>query len=147
MKNTIPYQAACSIYPGQYMPLLNEKTRAGLKHMHECDNVFLYISLTELPGSFKVEVAIPGVERDEFLVTTDDNILSVCVIHKKIIEGGSRKAPSQGFNYECFDRTIILPENVDVDFISAEYKAGILCIHVPKTRQPVKNLHSEIIVY
>jgi HSP20 family protein len=147
MKKTTSYQTVGSIYPGQYVPLLKEEIREALKHTADTDNPFLNVTLTELQNSFKVEVAIPGVERDEFRVQSDDNILSICVLHKKPFIPEAENFPPNQCNYECFERNILLPENADIDFISAEYKAGMLCIHVPKTREPVKNLHTEIIVY
>jgi HSP20 family protein len=147
MKNTMPYQTVCSVYPGKYVPLLNEKLTAGLKHMPESDTIFLYTNTIELTNAFKFEIAIPGVERDGFRIHTDNNILSICVLHKKTGKPGLQHVPAPEYNYECFDRDIVLPDNVDPDFISAEYKAGILCIHVPKTKQPVKNLYNEIVIY
>ena len=51
------------------------------------------------------------------------------------------------FNYCCFKRDIIVPGNVDADFISAAYKDGILIIRVPKSKKQVINNVERIIIY
>ena len=54
---------------------------------------------------------------------------------------------SKSINYDCFERLITLPMNAEAEFVSAEYKSGILCMHVPKTDHPSKNMHTRIVVY
>ena len=52
-----------------------------------------------------------------------------------------------GFNFECFSHLIDLPDNIETDFISAEYEAGILSICFPKVDTPVVNTSHRIIIY
>ena len=148
MENDVLYNTDCLIYPGVYVPLLKEEEiKEELKRSHEGETVLPPVNVTELPDLFNVEVAIPGVERENFLIYADENILTVCVVHK---DRGLDKGESfqlHEFNYECFNRHIILPDNIDSDFISAEYKAGILRLYVPKAKHPAKNRHTRIVVY
>jgi len=148
MEKDVFYETVCVIYPGTHVPVVKEEEfLSALKLPHDGGSILPPVNVTELADLFKVEVAIPGVKREDFLIHADDNILSVCVMHKEPGNHDGEIFQQHEFNYECFDRHIILPDNADADFISAEYAAGILYLHVPKTKQPAKNLHNRIVVY
>ena len=148
MKNITLYDTDCSIYPGDYVPLLKaEEIEEELRHSHEGQALFPPVNITELADSFKVEVAIPGVRREDFLLHANENILFVRVLHKEYVLEGSERFQLHEFNYQCFDRPVVLPDNADAEFISAEYKAGILRLLIPKRNQPAKNRHTRIVVY
>ena len=140
------YDSNCLIYPGEYVPLMNEKQmHEELSKLCKTDSRFPHVNVTEFDDSFKVEVAIPGVKRENFHVYADDNILSVCVVNK---EPGLAEETFQlnEFNYDCFESHITLPDNADPEFVSAEYRSGILCLHMLKTKIPSKK-HTRIVVY
>lgn len=148
MKNDVLYDTDSLVYPGVYVPLLKEEeVQSALKRSQEGETVLPPVNVTELPDLFKVEVAIPGVKQENFLIYADENILSVFVVHKEcgLKEGESFQLHE--FNYQCFNRDIILPDNADAEFASAEYEAGILRLYVPKAKQPGKNQHTRIVVY
>jgi len=148
MKSDILYNLGCSIYPGDYVPLLSAREiEEELKLSHEGEALFPPVNITELADSFKVEVAIPGVRREDFLLHTDGNVLFVRVLHKEYLVEGSERFQLHEFNYQCFDRRVVLPDNADAEFMSAEYKAGILRLYIPKSDQPAKNRHTTIVVY
>lgn len=148
MENDVLYDTGCLIYPGVYVSLLKEEdVQEELNRSYEGEAVLPPVNVTELADSFKVEVVVPGVKRGDFLIHADENVLSVCVLHKEcgLHEGESFQLHE--FNYGCFDRHIILPDNADAEFISAEYRAGILRLYVPKAKLPAKNQHTRIVVY
>ena len=139
MINDVLYDTGCLIYLGAYVPLLKEEeVQEELKRSHEGETVYPPVNVTELADSFKVEVAIPGVKRENFLVHADENILSVCVVHKECGLHVGETFQLHEFNCDCFERDIILPDNTDSEFISAEY--------VPKAKHHVKNLHSSHLI-
>ena len=148
MENITLYKNDCSIYPGDYVPLLKaEEIEEELKHSHEGEILFPPVNITELADSFKVEVAIPGVRREDFLVHVNENILFVRVLHKEYVLEETERFQLHEFNYQCFDRQVVLPDNADAEFTSAEYKSGILRLYISKTEQPSKNRHTTIVVY
>ena len=132
------------IYPGAYVPLLKEE---DLRHKFKCvrsKNIQVPpVDIIESTNSFNVEMAIPGVGREDFFIQADNHTLSVRVLHNK----PATYFQLPGFNYDCFRRNITLPKNVDAEFVSAEYKAGILSLHLPKAKHSVKKQHSRIVVY
>ncbi len=135
-----------SVYPGEYVPISTTGESIELI-MQERDELFPYANTTEYSHSYKIEVAIPGVNRDEFRIQAEDNLLLVCVIHKKSTPPIHNNMPDNISIYEYYERQLVLPEDADTSFVSATYQAGILCIHVPKTNQLVKNQHTDIIIY
>lgn len=79
---------------------------------------------------------IPGISEDEISVEYDDGALTV---------GGKRERTEQSeddrfYRYErrfgSFSRTVGLPQGVEEDAIRADYRNGVLEIHVPKPEAP-----------
>ncbi len=148
MKQSINRKPDCSIYPGEYVPFLNEKeVKEQINRTDKRDIIHPAVNITEQTGSYKIEVVIPGVERDELLIYANGNILSICAVNNEKINSTLRNLQVQEFSYKWFDRHMLLPEDADSTFISAEYRLGILVIHIPKSGRPVKNPHTRIIVY
>src|SRR5688572_19669412 len=137
MYNVTAYTTGCS-YPGEYVPLLKQEQfdrEAGI--FHEGEMLFPPVNISELPDAYKVDVAIPGIRREELLVHIEGNVLFIRVLHK---ETGPKAVPTfqlHEFNYVCFERHIDVPANADPAFMGAEYKAGILQVIIPKTTCPI----------
>lgn len=149
VKNEILYKHNdYQVYPGAYVPLLNEdQLEKEIKRSFDCESSPPPVIINELTDSYIVELTIPGINREDFLVHADDNVLSICVLHRESCLDSAEKNKLHGFNYGLFDRHIHLPAHADVAFISAEYADGMLRFHIPKTDQPVRNLHNRIVVY
>jgi len=148
MKQSINRKPDCSIYPGEYVPYLNEKeVKEAINRTDKRDIIHPAVNITEQPSAYKIEVVIPGVERDELIIYANGNILSICAVNNEKINSTLRNLQVQEFSYKWFDRHILLPEDADSTFISAEYRSGIVVIHIPKSSRPVNNPHTRIIVY
>jgi HSP20 family protein len=149
MKQTsyYPDKLGCLIYPGDYEPLLQEKElKDEVEHFSKEDIIHPSVFMKELIDLFELEIAIPGVKREEFFIQADENDLSIIVLHQAREENNIYSL--HGINTsQCFDQHIRLPENVDAQFASAEYAEGILYLHLSKTNRPAYNLHTRIIVY
>lgn len=135
------------VYPGNYVPMVTmENVQEELKHPCEGRSLLPPVNITEIKGAYLVEMAVPGVKREDFLLQADDNILSVAVLHK---ESGATAAKHtlHEYNYHCFHRHILLPANAETEMAVAEYTSGVLLVYVPKTSGPVKGTHTTIVVY
>ena len=147
MYNDIVYTNNCS-YPGEYVPLLKkEQFDREVGIFHEGERLVPPVNISELPDAYKVDVAIPGIRREELLVHIEGNVLFIRVLHK---ETGLTAVPTfqlHEFNYVCFERHIDLPANADSAFMSAEYKAGILQVIIPKTTCPIDGPCVQVAVY
>ncbi|MBK8610701.1 MAG: Hsp20/alpha crystallin family protein [Chitinophagaceae bacterium] len=148
MKQAKIHNNDCQIYPGGYVPLMNEdELQEEIKHSFERESILPPVTTTELEDSYIVELTIPGINREDFLIHADDNVLSVCILHKDSGLPNIGETTTRGFNYGLFNRSIQLPPQADAAFISAEYNAGTLRLYMPKTSRPVKHLHNTIVVY
>jgi len=148
MKTTYTYHPEHCIYPGTYVPFMPEKeVKEEIKRTRKKDIIHPPVKVTEHEEFFAVELDIPGVKREEFLIEARENILSVYVVHNNAKLFSTEEILLQKNEHTCFDRHIILDENIDTEFIIAEYLAGILKLHVPKTDKPVKVPKVKIIVY
>ena len=136
-----------SDYLRQYIPapLTLEELMDELQKPHEGETRPL-INLTEMLDAFNIEVAAPGLKSADFLVSIDENVLSIAVLHKET-GAGNKLYHQHEFKYSCFKREIVIPGNVDADFLSAVYEDGILCIRLPKSKEQVMNHVERIIIY
>ena len=148
MQQTINRKPDYSIYPGEYVPLLNEKEIKEAIKLTDKKNVFHpAVDITEQSTAYKIEVVIPGIKRDEILIYANGTILSICAVNNKKINSTLNNQQEQEFSYRWFDRHVLLPEDADSTFISAVYRSGIVTLHIPKAKMPVNNPHTRIIVY
>jgi HSP20 family molecular chaperone IbpA len=134
-------------YPGEYTPpqfdwdeLMKElrKPREG--------NINPSANVRELADHYIVEIMAPGHTKNDFIVSVNNNQLSVVVMSAKS-HGEEESYKVHEFNMDCFSQVIELPKNIDTDFIRAEYTAGILSICFPKINEPTLNLVHRIIIY
>ncbi len=148
MQQTQPYQNVYSVYPGEFVPMMNEEE--AMQKLRESDGQHIThpdVHLTELFDAYKIQIAMPGVKRGEIMISTNENILSVCAVHGEKTTITSNSFQMSKLDYECFERKVKLEKNIDTNFISAVYKAGILHLYIPKSTERVKNIHSRIVVY
>jgi len=105
------------------------------------------VNVQETNETYIIEVAAPGMKRDEFKVELDNHVLTISSQreekHEEHNENGNYTR--REFNYQSFQRSFTLPENRVVgEKISARYVDGILHITVPKNDEakvkPVKQI-------
>ena len=83
MENETRYPTAYC-YPGDYVPLLSqEEFEEELAHFHGGEMLFPPANISELPDTYQVDVAMPGIRREEFLVHVEGKVLFIRVLHKE----------------------------------------------------------------
>lgn len=93
------------------------------------------INVLEHENGYSVEVAAPGMTKDDFQIHVDDNDNLIISMEKKT---DNQKERANGrylrceFSYSKFQQSIILPENVDKEHISAKVEHGVLTVELPK---------------
>ena len=93
------------------------------------------MNIIETDDKFKVEMAAPGLTKDDFTIKiTNDNLLTVTVKQEQKNEEKDKKGRylRKEFSYSQFQQNLILPENVDKDKIEAKVNNGVLDICIPK---------------
>ena len=102
------------------------------------------INVVEHDNGYAVEVAAPGMTKDDFNVRLDeDGNISITMEKKSENKEENKKNGHylrREFSYSKFQQTMILPDNVDKEKISASVKDGVLTIDLPKLpkEEPVK---------
>lgn len=108
------------------------------------------INIIENDQNYKVEVAAPGLTKDDFNVKIGQENQLVVSIEKKQEnkeEGKNGKYLRREFSYSHFQQSMLLPDNVEKDKIEAKVENGVLSILIPKkdpTQQPQKATNIEI---
>lgn len=93
------------------------------------------INVTEDEKSYTVEVAAPGMSKDDFRVHVDDDNNLVISMEKKEDnkeEKKNKRYLRREFSYSKFQQTLILPDDVDKKGISAQVENGVLNVRLPK---------------
>ncbi len=137
-----------SVYPGAYIPILHqEDVKEALKATREGTIVQPPVNIREFNECYTVEVCTPGLNREDFLITVEDQSVHITVLQKELIPESSTRFQLHEFNYECFEREIMLPLNADTEQTRSEYQNGLLHLLVPKTNNPVDKVSMEVVVY
>ena len=93
------------------------------------------VNIKEDETSYQMELAAPGLKKEDFNVSIEDDhlIVSAQVSHeeKEDLDNYMRRE----FNYSSFERRYYLPDSVDADKIEAKYLDGVLHLRIPKVEE------------
>lgn len=96
------------------------------------------INILESENEYKIEVAAPGMKKEDFCVRIDDDNNLVVAMEKKQ-ENTTEKKDShylrREFSYSKFEQRMILPKNVDREKIAANMENGVLNVSIPKLKE------------
>lgn len=94
------------------------------------------INVIESDNDYKVEVAAPGMTKDDFNIhLSEDNELVISMEKKsenKEEDKQNKKYLRREFSYAKFEQSLVLPDDVEKDRISANVTNGVLTIDLPK---------------
>lgn len=94
-------------------------------------------NIVEEDKQFSIEVAAPGLKKDQFKINLDKNLLTISAeVEDKQEEG--KEYNRREFSYGSFERSFTVPESVKSDNISADYDNGILRVKLPKKEEEMK---------
>ena len=97
------------------------------------------INVIETEKEYEVELAAPGLTKEDFQVHVDEDNNLVINMEKKA-ENNEKKHHGRylrrEFSYEKFQQTLLLPDDVDAARIEAKVEKGVLNVHLPK-KEPV----------
>ncbi|MDR2271436.1 MAG: Hsp20/alpha crystallin family protein [Sphingobacterium sp.] len=94
------------------------------------------VNIKENTDTFVVEVAAPGMAKEDFKITLDGNMLTISSIREEKNEEQLDKYTRREFSYQSFQRSFELQKNVvDQDNIQAQYENGLLRLTIPKKEE------------
>jgi HSP20 family protein len=95
-------------------------------------NTIPSVNILESPEGFEIEIAAPGLEKADFKVNLQNNLLTISSSKSTQDEENAKKYTKKEFSYASFERVFTLPNSVDGEKIEANYSNGILKVSVPK---------------
>ena len=99
------------------------------------------INVIETEKEYEVELAAPGLSKEDFRVHVDsDNNLHIEMEKKSENKEGHKHGRflRREFSYEKFQQTLLLPDDVDAEKIEAKVEKGVLQVTLPKKEKAAK---------
>ena len=103
------------------------------------------VNIAENDNEFHIELAVPGLKKEDFKINLDKNILTVSAEKKSENAEETKKFSKREYSYNSFVRSFTLPDSVDHSKIEADYTDGILKLTVAK-REEAKFQSREIAI-
>lgn len=106
------------------------------------------INVIESEKEYKVELATPGMTKEDFNVNIDEDNNLIISMEKKSESKEEKKEARylrREFSYSKFQQTMILPDDVDKDKIAAQVDNGVLSISLPKLSDAEKQKAKKMI--
>jgi len=100
-------------------------------------------NVRETANAYLLEVVAPGMDKGDFKVNIDNNILTVSAEKKSEKKDENERQVRREFNYKSFTRSFTIDESIQNDKIQAKYENGVLYIELPK-KEEVKISPKEI---
>ena len=93
------------------------------------------INVKESDKAYTVELAAPGMKKEDFNVHINDEgnlIIKMESKHENKEEDKNTRYLRREFSYSKYEQTLILPDDVKQDAISARVENGVLTVDLPK---------------
>ncbi len=93
------------------------------------------VNIKENEKDYELELAVPGMNKDDFNVEVDHNIMTVSAEIENEDTESRENYTRREFTYSSFKRSFTLPETIADDKIKAAYKDGVLKLTLPKKEE------------
>jgi HSP20 family protein len=93
------------------------------------------LDVWETENDLVLALDLPGVPEDKVSIEVDDSVLTVTGERERTVEDSGDRFFRFERRYGQFSRSVTLPQGIDEAKISAEFKDGVLEIHVPKPEE------------
>ena len=109
----------------------------GLTNNSSTNTTLPAVNIRETADSYEVEMAAPGMTKNDFKVELEDNTLTISSEKQEQQEENvEARFLRREFSYQSFQRTFQLHKEVlDVDKIEARYENGVLHLLIPKKEE------------
>ena len=94
------------------------------------------VDIIEDDKEFLVKAELPGLKVEEIKVTVEEGVLTISGERKVEKEEKNKKYHRVERAYGKFERSFTLPDKADGARANAEFKEGVLQVHLPKTEKP-----------
>ena len=102
------------------------------------------VNTIENDDSFEIDLAVPGMKKDDFSIELDNNVLIISSETSNNVSNENLRLIE--FNYSSFQRSFKIPESVNLDKIKGNYKNGILKVLLPKKKDSISKTNRVITI-
>lgn len=93
------------------------------------------VNIAETENEFEVELAVPGLKKEDFKINLEKNVLTVSAEKKAEEVNETKKYSKREYSYNSFTRSFTLPQSADQNKIEADYTDGILKLTIAKKEE------------
>ena len=93
------------------------------------------VDISETEGEYLIKAELPEVRKEDVKVTVENGVLTLQGERRQEKEEMGKRFHRVERSYGSFVRSFTLPESVDESSVKAEYKDGVLNLHLPKSEK------------
>ena len=93
------------------------------------------VDISETAGEYLIKAEIPDVKKEDVKVTLEDGILTLQGVRWHEQEEEGKKFHRIERSYGSFVRTFSVPDVIEAEHVKAEFKGGVLNLHLPKSEK------------
>lgn len=93
------------------------------------------VNVAETNEAYQIELAAPGLEKDDFKINVDGDVLTISGEKKVESTDENKKYSKREYSYTSFTRSFTLPDSIDHSKIDANYKDGVLKVEITKKEE------------
>ena len=93
------------------------------------------VNIAETENEFEVELAVPGLKKEDFKINLEKNVLIVSADKKAEDVNEGKKFSKREYSFNSFTRSFTLPQSADQTKIEADYTDGILKLTIAKKEE------------
>lgn len=104
-----------------------------LKSQFQTPNWSPAINVVDNEEQYEIEIAAPGIKKNDFSVTVESGVLTVSGKAEQEEEQKTKNYTRREFSSQSFQHSFTLPANISEDSVVAKYEDGVLKITINKT--------------
>jgi HSP20 family protein len=93
------------------------------------------VDISETEGEYLIKAELPEVRKEDVKVIVENGVLTLQGERRQEKEEKGKRFHRVERSYGSFVRSFTLPESVDESSVKAEYKDGVLNLHLPKSEK------------
>ena len=102
------------------------------------------VNIKENNKTFIIEMAVPGMKKEDFHVNIENNVLTVSAEKETTEEKTSENYARKEYNFNSFSCSFTLPDYVKHENLEGKYDNGVLKITIPKKEEAINKAPMEI---
>ena len=119
-------------FPTIFDELLNTDWFGGVSNVNTTSPA---VNVVEKDDAFEIAIAAPGMHKEDFEVTLDNDTLTIIANRKTENKEVKGRYTRKEFGYGNFKRSFHLNDTIDSAAINGDYKDGILAVSLPKREE------------